>query len=75
MARSRLPAGVAGSHEAITRSTSSDCKYRGKDESRQCASTGMDPSKPAAHLPSAIRNRKNMRTAVVHCFADAHPHL
>lgn len=29
---------------------------------------------PAAHLPSAIRKRRNMRTAVAHYFAAAHPH-
>ena len=29
------PIGVVGSHDAITRSTSSDCKYRGSVDSRQ----------------------------------------
>jgi len=63
--RSIWPTAVPGSHEVPTRSTSSECKYRGKDESRQYARAGMDASKPAAHLPSAIRKR-NMRIAVVH---------
>ena len=40
---------------------------------RQWASAGMAPSKPARHRPSAIRNRKNIRSAVVHRLAVAQP--
>jgi hypothetical protein len=35
IARSRLPTGVDGPQEAITRSTSSSRMYRGREESRQ----------------------------------------
>ncbi len=37
-----------------------------------CASTGIAPAKPLAQCPSAIKNRRDIRRAVVRCFADAH---
>jgi len=35
----------------------------------------MAPSNPLAHLPSAIRNRRNIRSAVVRFLAAAHPRV
>ena len=48
---------------------------RVRNPSRQCARTGMAPSKPLAQWPAAIRNRRNTRRAVVRFLAAAHPHV
>jgi len=73
MARSRLPADEDGLQEAMRRSTSSGGRYRGRELRRQCGTTGMAPARPARQWPSAIRNRRNMRSAVLHRCATHRP--
>src|SRR5438876_1574681 len=69
----RRPTGDAGSHDAITRSTSSGGRDRGSTASRQCATRGMAASNPTAQWPSVIRNRTNIRTVAAQAWTVAEP--
>ena len=72
-ARSRTPMGVVRSQLASTRSTVSGGRYLGKDAKRQWASVGSAWSRPGGQRPTAMRKRRNIRTALTSVFAHPIP--